>query len=471
MNKKVKNKRQKYYFLSPLLFMGLLFIVFNFRGSIRVAMTDGIDNTAGWAWSSNIGWISFNCINDTPPCQNSDYGVNLTPATMNISGYAWSDVGWISFEPTGATPPAYSHNFSSHCQSAGADCISSTDCIACYNPDDGKVYGWAQILALGDDGWISLSCDNDDICGTSNYGIHINNSKFRGWAYNGSDNASTSIGWISFNCLNTGTCATSDYEVYFTSIHFPEAHNLTAPNWNYDYACSSGAKGAFLTWDIYDEDGDDQGFYRVIVNDSNTTSTPIIDTGKISSNAEQYFIPSSGVLDYDTRYYWWVRIWDEWGFASDWTQFERGVLSASSTHVLTDNIARNDDGGVSNFTFRPYRHEFPNSDYSFVPDEILKGEIATFTASSTYYTNATPDTAIDCNDSNCDYIWSGSNGVTSITSSTESMTEIIFKYSLDPSVATTSVTLMVTDNELYFCSTTEHIFVDLLPSWKEIKAE
>lgn len=66
----------------------------------------------GWAWDTNLGWISFYC----PPgvgatnlgiaCSNASYTggykVEINPVTGNFTGYAWGDnVGWISFENPG----------------------------------------------------------------------------------------------------------------------------------------------------------------------------------------------------------------------------------------------------------------------------------------------------------------------------------------------------------------------------------
>lgn len=60
---------------------------------------------AGWAWSENIGWISFNCNNDSDPltagvqsyCAAADHRV-IIDAVGEFSGWAWNDlVGWISF--------------------------------------------------------------------------------------------------------------------------------------------------------------------------------------------------------------------------------------------------------------------------------------------------------------------------------------------------------------------------------------
>ena len=57
-------------------------------------------------------------------------------------------------------------------------------------------------------GWISLSCENTNSCGTASYGV-LNNGhgRLRGFAWG------ESIGWISFSCANTGHCAVSDYGV------------------------------------------------------------------------------------------------------------------------------------------------------------------------------------------------------------------------------------------------------------------
>jgi len=69
---------------------------------------DGI--LSGWAWSENFGWISFNCktggddpINiccsqEPPPEFCSDYSVTVATSTGEFDGYAWSgNIGWISF--------------------------------------------------------------------------------------------------------------------------------------------------------------------------------------------------------------------------------------------------------------------------------------------------------------------------------------------------------------------------------------
>lgn len=47
----------------------------------------GSGGTEAWGWSSNYGWISFNCTNETT-CGTNNYGVNVDTTTGKFSGYA-----------------------------------------------------------------------------------------------------------------------------------------------------------------------------------------------------------------------------------------------------------------------------------------------------------------------------------------------------------------------------------------------
>ena len=201
-----------------------LLIMFTVAG---VAYAGETDRVKGWAWSSNIGWISFNCTNlDT--CGNVDYGVTVNNANTNLSGYAWSEnVGWIDF--SGAT----------------------------FNSGTGIISGNAQVLAGNDsstDGWdgvIQLS-DNSPIF----YNVDVqNNSEATGWGW-GSD----VVGWVSFNCSNQSACGTSDYKVFVEPFYFEFTANrgLTTSNsvpydgsvqlrWTTSGATSCTASGAPAT--------------------------------------------------------------------------------------------------------------------------------------------------------------------------------------------------------------------------------
>ncbi|MEI6596819.1 MAG: hypothetical protein WCL13_01230 [bacterium] len=177
--------------------LAIVYYEFGYKQNVRTSSASSINNITGWGWSSNIGWISFNCTNDSPACADSSYGVSVNLQTGDFSGYAWnSNVGWIDFDPTMdlVTYPG--------CGYPEAPCNATK-----YIPSTGAVTGWAKILNMGDDGWIKLS-------GSWSNGVTINSSGvFSGWAWN-ANNDSSGIGWISFNCSNDNpACGSSNYKV------------------------------------------------------------------------------------------------------------------------------------------------------------------------------------------------------------------------------------------------------------------
>lgn len=141
-----------------------------FTLSLSLAHAGTEHNLKGWAWSSNIGWVSFNCTNEST-CGTVNYGVTLE-SDGDLVGYAWSGtVGWIQFGgqsgfPTGGGTTA-----------ANARIVSNS------------AQGWARALANGGgwDGWISMA-------GTSpNYGVTQSGTAFNGYAWGGDV-----VGWLLF---------------------------------------------------------------------------------------------------------------------------------------------------------------------------------------------------------------------------------------------------------------------------------
>ena len=164
----------KKFFL--LLIIGLGLMAFNFF-NVQKVKADLNYNTFGWAWSENIGWISFNSASDG---SSIDYGVNVDQATGKLSGYAWSEnIGWISFNraDTGAPP--------------SNDPCPDGSCIA--KVSSSYIKGWARVLSYngGWDGWIRFDH------GKSNEPYMDANGDWHGWAW-GSD----VVGWISFNSVD-----------------------------------------------------------------------------------------------------------------------------------------------------------------------------------------------------------------------------------------------------------------------------
>ena len=168
--------------------------------------------------------------------------INLTataydPATNTspiASGFAWNDnVGWLNF-------------------GEGTDRVKGRVYVS-----NNNLYGYAWGENIG---WISMSCENTDSCGTSNFGVSQidGNGVLTGYAWGENigwinfapagggvsittkiDGTNTfsgyawgeNIGWISFNCSNTNSCGTSNYGV---------STAWTYPSFTFSYATTTG---------------------------------------------------------------------------------------------------------------------------------------------------------------------------------------------------------------------------------------
>lgn len=164
------------------LFMALALVI---GPSTRASVTD---NMVGYAWSSNIGWVSFNCTN-TGTCGTSPYGVTIVSSMgmSDIAGYAWSsNIGWLDFSGSGSCSPS--------CP-VGA---GTSSVYAQINHATNQLSGWARFFANGGgwDGWVSLS-------GTG-YGVTRSVCNLTGYAWGGDV-----VGWISFNGASYGVTITN----------------------------------------------------------------------------------------------------------------------------------------------------------------------------------------------------------------------------------------------------------------------
>lgn len=163
-----------------------------FLVSAQVGSFDDPAPLSGYAWSgtdsdnngsvdSGIGWISFNCSNDSS-CGSVEYWVEIDDIDFSLNGYAWSsNIGWIKF----GSGDFGTFNDPSGDLSLGA--TQSSGGQARVNATRDGLVGWARAcsvfqsgcsgsLAPGDetggwDGWISLSSVNT---GGPSYGVAVN---------------------------------------------------------------------------------------------------------------------------------------------------------------------------------------------------------------------------------------------------------------------------------------------------------
>lgn len=180
------------------LFILSIFSIFLFAPSAHAAVLD----LHGQAWSSDIGWINFNCADTAAGCTNA-YKVQYDDTTGNLSGAAWSsNIGWLSFNrvaPGAAGNPPNS------------DIGGGSGPIARINLSTGKVEGWARFLSNDGtgvnkwDGWVKLtSTGSDPVFGVTRAGNNITGAAW----------GSLNVGWINF--CGTGFCVTVDASFDYT---------------------------------------------------------------------------------------------------------------------------------------------------------------------------------------------------------------------------------------------------------------
>ncbi len=417
-------------------------------------------DSLGFAWSENFGWISFSSLNDG----GASYGLNIDPITGNLSGYAWSEyAGWISFEED-----APSYTFYSNCYTS--TCVSGSGCSACYNPNPadeplgtGKLYGWAKVLVLGDNGWIRL--DDDNSGDPFPYGVKYNifDKEFFGYAWNRNSipNEYTGLGWISFNCLDSGNdCAVSDYKV-MANLNRPPTATISPSGSENELPC--GAASACISdcelnpvvkWDYDDPEGFDQYAYRVVVRQDNLPPGSLgfeRDTGKVVSTSKEISINEIAPDDYivyGQDYYINIMVWDNFDLQAD-------------------------NWEIDNFT--THNNKFPVPYFNkFVPDaseeeEILFWDTSLYFPNSALTRNNSTSTPASCQVSPCSYSWSSISDVTWVNplTQTQATTTVIFNSEGNSQ----NMTLTVTDGNGYSCSTTTNSIEinKKLPSWIEAR--
>ena len=297
----------------------IIFLVFSCF-SFEIIKAGNEHNLSGWAWSDNIGWISFN--STTPdPDDVYNYGVNIDESTGIFSGYAWSDnIGWISFNEADLTS----------CPSG--TCRGELDFLT------DEVSGWAKTINTGDgwDGWIIL---RDDLVYANGVSFNDSSNELEGWAW------SDDFGWISFNCNNQGVpaeCGTSNYRVQ-SSVTFntrpdkPQALAETVDCCSWGIPQAALYTSVILSWNYSDPEGDpqmayeiwlddDDGFpgskFNIVVDPSGSTSYTL----DLNNDQEGDWLNYPPGLVWGISYHWRVRVkdnqspnWSEWSDTSWFT--------------------------------------------------------------------------------------------------------------------------------------------------------
>lgn len=256
---KIINKKNIFFFVILLIISIFVFVVFLSTPKSQATLGDKV---YGYAWSSNIGWISFNsCANPDvsfPDCTGStqDYGVTYNSSGV-LSGYAWSpNIGWIKFGGLSGFP-------------TGAGTTNANATVTTVNPNAGRFSGWARACAGtlnsspneslpgnctsmtsrtdGWDGWISLS-------GTG-YGVSFNpntgNPEPSSYAW-GSD----VVGWIDFSNVKI-TPPIVNIKAAINSFTGPICVTNSDPNANYTWfttgmkSCEIRKDGGASLADVY----------------------------------------------------------------------------------------------------------------------------------------------------------------------------------------------------------------------------
>lgn len=154
------------------------------------------DMFSGWAWSSNIGWISFNCTN-TNSCGTVDYGVTVVgdSAIQPLSGWAWSpNVGWIDF--SGASLVAANRSM------VGTAVVYNTT-QAPFRPGDPNDDGWDGIIKLNSTSGVIYGPVADTTDDTAD-GYDWPDDQY--YAMDGFAWGGLNVGWVAFSCQTLNSC-------------------------------------------------------------------------------------------------------------------------------------------------------------------------------------------------------------------------------------------------------------------------
>ncbi|PIR45225.1 MAG: hypothetical protein COV10_00565 [Candidatus Vogelbacteria bacterium CG10_big_fil_rev_8_21_14_0_10_51_16] len=273
-------------------------------------------NISGFAWSDTIGWISFNCLNpgNVNSCNEASWGVAATgenaPENVNglqsaklnadgtappglLTGYAWSDnIGWISFGcgqaegSTGRKQCSLNSSSPSYPTVPGGSGAHGAKLVS------GALAGWARACSVFQsgcsgtlktsdktgnwDGWISLSGSVvSPVSGA--YGVQLSGTQFSSYAW-----GNQVVGWVDFHpkCVGTTTFCGPGVYVGYPEVSVSctvEPGGTMGAIWR---ATTGGGAGNFTyrwfeAFEISTSEADDtnNGAYEEVSSDTSSTIT------------------------------------------------------------------------------------------------------------------------------------------------------------------------------------------------------
>jgi hypothetical protein len=121
----------------------------------------------------------------------------------------------------------------------------------------------------------------------------------------------------------------------------PSAVNLAVSSQPACYSCSvckNTKPQPTLSWIFSDPDYNDyQSAYQIQIDNNSNFSSLELNTGKVSSGASSYDIPS-GVLNCGATYYWRVKVWDKHGIESSWSNSSFNTSPACNNPPSATNL-------------------------------------------------------------------------------------------------------------------------------------
>ncbi|MFH1259799.1 MAG: hypothetical protein ABII74_08340, partial [Elusimicrobiota bacterium] len=227
----------------------LIFVFVGFLITANFAWAGVEHNTSGYAWSENIGWISFNNASDGSAV---NYGVNVDLGNGKLSGYGWSEnIGWISF------------NESELVGCPEGECRAKATPSGQLGQSDVNIYGWARALSHGGgwDGWIRFDH------GQSNEAYIDSSGNWKGWAWGGEV-----IGWVSFDQASSNFNVSTDVGgTGGNPLVDPASLSVSEPS----SATYCGIARHKFEW-LYEDDGN-QSQYQIQIDNNSNFNSPEVD--------------------------------------------------------------------------------------------------------------------------------------------------------------------------------------------------